>query len=43
MIVLSVPNIASESLEKKKFSSIYLGHLGPEHPKRGSYGRTSGA
>ena len=31
MVKLWVPNAASESLEKKKFVSICLGHLGPEH------------
>ena len=43
MVALWVPNAASESLEKKKFVSICLGHLGPEHPKRASHGRTLGA
>ena len=31
MVALWVPNAASESLEKNKFVSICLGHLGPEH------------
>ena len=31
MVALWLPNAASESLEKKKFVSICLGHLGPEH------------
>ena len=31
MVALWMPNAASESLEKKKFVSICLGHLGPEH------------
>ena len=55
MVALWLPNAASESLEKKKFVSICLGHLGPEHwsrhsfsqsnsgPKRASHGRTLGA
>ena len=43
MVALWVPNAASESLEKKKFVSICLGHRGPEHPKRASHGRTLGA
>ena len=55
MVALWVPNAASESLEKNKFVSICLGHLGPEHlvphsfsqsnsdPKRASHGRTLGA
>ena len=55
MVALWLPNAASESLEKKKFVSICLGHLGPEHlvppqlfpinsgPKRASHGRTLAA
>ena len=43
MVALWMPNAASESLEKKKFVSICLGHRGPEHPKRASHGRTLGA
>ena len=31
MVPLWLPNAASQSLEKKKFVSICLGHLGPEH------------
>ena len=31
MVALWVPNAASESLETKKFVSICLSHLGPEH------------
>ena len=31
MVALWLPNAASESLEKKKFVSICLGHLSPEH------------
>ena len=31
MVALWLPNAASESLEQKKFVSICLGHLGPEH------------
>ena len=31
MVALWVPNAASESLEKNKFVSICLGHLGPGH------------
>ena len=31
MVALWVPNAASESLEKEKFVSICLGHLGPGH------------
>ena len=31
MVALWVPNATSESLEKNKFVSICLGHLGPEH------------
>ena len=31
MVPLWLPNAASESLEKKKFVSICLGHLNPEH------------
>ena len=31
MVALWLPNAASESLEKKKFVSICLGHLNPEH------------
>ena len=33
MVALWLPNAASESLEKKKFVSICLGHRGPEHPE----------
>ena len=31
MVALWVPKAASESLEKNKFVSICLGHLGPGH------------
>ena len=31
MVPLWLPNATSESLEKKKFVSICLGHLNPEH------------
>ena len=31
MVALWVPKAASESLEKKQFVSICLGHLGPGH------------
>ena len=41
MVALWVPNAASESLEKEKFVSICLGHLGPGHLVRHSFSQSN--